>query len=254
MLTPQLQSVAWFIGEANILSLTGQINSVNNIRASKVYIYHGSRDSVVQLGAGQNAKQMYDHYGANVMAEFSIPGGHGQPVDGNGHGGPCGSLNLANNFVNECGYNGAYEMFRWFYGNNLTRPERGFVADGHLLSFDQAEFFIVDPVVASMSRTGMIYVPKACNDKLQRCRLHIAFHGCMANEHMIGDDFATKTQYLEVAEVNNIIVIFPQTASTLISPTACWDWFGYTGLTSFATKLGNQPAAVHKMMKRVMGT
>jgi poly(3-hydroxybutyrate) depolymerase len=50
---------------------------------------------------------------------------------------------------------------------------------------------------------------------------------------MVGDGFARKTQYMEVAEKNNIIVLFPQTTSTLLSPAACWDWFGYTGLTTY---------------------
>ncbi len=32
---------------------------------------------------------------------------------------------------------------------------------------------------------------------------------------------------MEVAEVNNIIVLFPQIAAVPVNPAACWDWFGY---------------------------
>ena len=32
---------------------------------------------------------------------------------------------------------------------------------------------------------------------------------------------------MEVAEVNNIIVLFPQIAAIAVNPAACWDWFGY---------------------------
>lgn len=44
----------------------------------------------------------------------------------------------------------------------------------------------------------------------------------MIDRHMVGDGFATKTQYNDVAEVNDIIVMYPQTTSTLISPVGCW--------------------------------
>jgi len=80
MATPGLQSVPWFIGEANILSSTNQIDKVGNVNGSKVYIFHGSEDSVVHPGAGKNLKQMYEHYGANIHAEFSIASGHGQVI------------------------------------------------------------------------------------------------------------------------------------------------------------------------------
>ncbi|OXA64238.1 uncharacterized protein LOC110862464 [Folsomia candida] len=253
MLTPSLVSVPWLISEANILAAANQIDPVRNLADSKVYIFHGFLDSVVDPLGGRKIETMYQHYGANIGHEFDIGAGHGQPVDGNGFGGPCGQLNILHGFVNECAYNGAYEMFKHLYGDNITRPEPGFVADGELLEFNQGEFFAIDPIVASMSYTGLIYVPKACKNWGKKCRLHVAFHGCMANEHMVGDGFATKTQYNDVAEVNDIIVMYPQTTSTLISPVGCWDWFGYTGLGSFATKWGNQPAAVNKMTKRVMG-
>jgi hypothetical protein len=54
---------------------------------------------------------------------------------------------------------------------------------------------------------------------------------------------------LEVAELNNIIVIFPQILASLISPTnpeGCWDWWGYTSM-DYATKTGLQMAGIKKM-------
>ena len=50
---------------------------------------------------------------------------------------------------------------------------------------------------------------------------------------MLGEDYARKTQYIEVAELNNIIIMFPQTTATPLSPAACWDWMGYTGLLTY---------------------
>jgi len=115
-------------------------------------------------------------------------------VKGNGHGGPCEKLNLNYNFINECGYNGAYEMFKWFYGNDIVEPDGGYKADGELLKYDQNEFFIVDPLVGSMARSGLIYVPKNCKDKTKTCRFHIAFHGCMANEYANQYTYSTRKE------------------------------------------------------------
>ena len=47
--------------------------------------------------------------------------------------------------------------------------------------------------------------------------------------YILNDVFARNTGYLEVAELNNIIVIFPQATSTILTnPKGCWDWWGYT--------------------------
>lgn len=73
-------------------------------------------------------------------------------------------------------------MFQWLYGAGIVRPEKGFVANGKLSNFNQNEFFPLDSLTSSMSRTGMIYVPKGCQNKTQVCKLHIAFHGCMASQ------------------------------------------------------------------------
>lgn len=33
---------------------------------------------------------------------------------------------------------------------------------------------------------------------------------------------------MAVAELNNIIMVFPQVKITVTNPRACWDWYGYT--------------------------
>lgn len=168
-----------------------------------------------------------------------------QPVDGNGYGGPCESVNPDQHYINECGYNGAYEMFSWLYGaENITRPPKGYVADGNIIYFNQTEF-LPTTGKTSMSSTGLLYVPKGCADKTKMCRFHVAFHGCSSNmlvkkcknemflkyistffyfhnSEAFGTDYVTKTQYAEVAELNDIVILFPQTANTDISPKGCW--------------------------------
>jgi hypothetical protein len=55
---------------------------------------------------------------------------------------------------------------------------------------------------------------------------------------------------LEVAELNNIIILFPQVVPSVVSPInpiGCWDWWGYN-TKNFATKLGPQMNSVKKMI------
>ena len=100
-------------------------------------------------------------------------------MDGNGYGGACGTVNIAQQYINECAYNGAFEHFKWLYGDEIVRPARGVVASGQILKYDQNEF--LGPK-SSMNSNGLIYVPQACKDKTTKCRFHVAFHGCMSNE------------------------------------------------------------------------
>jgi hypothetical protein len=43
----------------------------------------------------------------------------------------------------------------------------------------------------------------------------------------VGNAYVTKAGYLEAAELNNIILLFPQTVATVANPQGCWDWWGY---------------------------
>ena len=72
-------------------------------------------------------------------------------------------------------------------------------------------------------------------------------------KHYVGDVFVRKASYLEVAELNNIIVLFPQVVPSIIdpiNPQGCWDWWGYTS-KQFATKIGPQMIGVKKMIDTV---
>jgi len=67
---------------------------------------------------------------------------------------------------------------------------------------------------------------------------------------VVGDVFAKKAGYLEVAELNHIIMLFPQIVATYFNPTnpeGCWDWWGY-GSPNYANKLGAQMAGVKQIV------
>ena len=105
-----------------------------------------------------------------------------------------------------------------------------------------------------MSDTGYVYIPAGC-DQQQRCRVHIALHGCLQTADLIGDHYVAHAGYNEWADTNNIIVLYPQTRkSTLmpLNPQACWDWFGYTN-DRYATRdeISRQIGAIKGMLDTV---
>lgn len=44
----------------------------------------------------------------------------------------------------------------------------------------------------------------------------------------VGDQYALQTGYNEVAELNQMVVLYPQTRIIPDNPLGCWDWWGYT--------------------------
>lgn len=97
-------------------------------------------------------------------------------------GAPCSASSANNAFMNNCGYRGAFTMLNFLY-NGLTLPLDSAGNLANLLTFDQAEFFALDPILSSMARSGFVYVPTACQTGA-RCRLHISFHGCMQSRYI----------------------------------------------------------------------
>ncbi|CAF1122772.1 unnamed protein product [Rotaria magnacalcarata] len=102
---------------------------------------------------------------------------------------------------------------------------------------------------SGFDKEGYVYYPTNCTQG-KKCPIHVALHGCLQGKWRIGDVFAKKTGYLEVAELNNIIILFPQIIATQTDPSnkdGCWDWWGY-GSPNYANKLGTQMAGVKKLI------
>jgi len=244
MSNPTSVNVNFLITQVNGLAASNLIDPVANIQGDRVFIFHGTQDSTVLPASGRNVQTMYNSYGAQIQTEFSIPAEHGWPT--HNFGAACSSSSANHAFFNNCNYRGTFQMLNFLYGG-LTQPADTAGNMGNLLNFDQAEFFAADPSFSSMSRNGFVYVPTFCRNG-GRCRLHISFHGCMQSSGNIGDTYATRGGFMEVAEVNNIIVLFPQIVATPVNPVACWDWFGYLN-TLFATRSGNQVLVAKRVFK-----
>jgi hypothetical protein len=79
----------------------------------------------------------------------------------------------------------------------------------------------------------------------------------------IGEVFIEHVQINEIAESNNIIVLYPQTQNSDIypyNPLGCWDWWGYTDIPvipgeilNYPTQHGKQMSAIWKMVEDLSG-
>jgi poly(3-hydroxybutyrate) depolymerase len=70
----------------------------------------------------------------------------------------------------------------------------------------------------------------------------------------VGETFARRSGYLETADANRIVLLFPQVAPSTqpLNPLGCWDWWGYEG-ADYATRDGRQVAAVRRMVGALLG-
>jgi len=244
-LTPSLIDVQRLVATTLQRFQNGKIDDPINLQRQTAWIFQGTEDTTVKPPMGGKIKEFYDDFGANVEAVFHIPAAHGFPTENDGA--PCWESNPPT-YINNCSYNGAFESLNALYGHSLSRPNGRVGTAANIVNFDQFEFDHL--ITRSLDKDGYLYVPTACRDESIQCRLHVAFHGCKSSTTYVGYGYATETGYMDVAEENNIIILFPQ-IGTLLNPIHCWDWFGYTGI-GFGNRDGHQMKSVNKIVKRML--
>ena len=134
------------------------------------------------------------------------------------------------------------------------------VIDAHpvrVRPFDQRPFLGHNTAASGMADQGYVFVPQSC--ETGGCRVHVAFHGCRQTTRQIGLRFVENAGYIEWAQSNRLIVLFPQIVprngwaggfSWIFNPRGCWDWWGYTN-ADYATRRGRQIRAVKAMVDRL---
>jgi hypothetical protein len=232
----------------------GALDPVAHMADQRIWMFSGTRDSVVPPPVMNDLYSYYRNFipEANIRFRNDIDAEHAMPTDAFGNA--CD--NLGKPFLNNCGFDAAGEMLRWIYGAGL-RQKNGNALNGRLIEFDQSEF-VHDhrPGAVGLADAGYVYVPANCDKNIrQSCRVHVAFHGCRQNADNVDDKFFRHAGYNQWAEVNNIIVLYPQTTAVFgRNPKACWDWFDFNrNDPDYAGKNGRQMTAVKAMIDRVAG-
>jgi poly(3-hydroxybutyrate) depolymerase len=251
------------------LAARGWIDPPANLARSRVYIFTGQADKVVNSRTIELAANLYRVLGVPqsqiIFRDRDLPGaGAGHSWVTKNFGNACDAN--ATPFINDCRYDQAGEVLQAIYGP-LQPP--AVQAGGRIVAFDQSEFVPGEAAAANgLLDRGYLYVPKACEPgAAPRCRLHVVLHGCLQSAEVLGDEFYTKIGVNEWADTNRIVVLYPQAHATTVSELSsqnflslfntnlqgCWNWWGYAGDKQFLTKQGVQVGAIWSMVQRVSG-
>jgi len=226
--------------------LLKSIDPTSNLQNSKVLLFSGLNDTVVLQPVMRKLEQYYQHYiinPQNIVSIFNISCPHAMITDN--YGEPC--AHFGSPFINNCSYDLAGAILRQIYGNLKPRVEP--VLD-NIVMVKQSDFVpLHDPALfTSLAKIAYVYYPTGCSRSPTNCtRVHVVFHGCLMTVAEIGDALYAHGGYIQWAESNQIVVVFPQLVrDDLVNPLGCWDFWGYTGL-DFATKFAIQIATVYNM-------
>lgn len=234
-------NVEALLRQAKARSAAKQLASVANWASAKIWLFHGNVDKTVAREVTDAALAFYQGIvpTSNLRYVSDVAAAHGFPTLRTGAA--CDAATSP--FLNACNYDAAGAMLQFLLGP--LNPPRAESAGG-VLVFDQAAYAPDGDL--SLADKGYLYVPAGCA-KGERCRLHIAFHGCQQNAETIGERFVREAGYNTWADANQLVILYPQTTASMLplNPKACWDWWGYTD-ADYDTRKGNQIATVANMV------
>ncbi len=271
------------------------IDPIENIAAQKVFVYHGTRDSIVNPAMQNKIVEFYQRYNTpkENIKTANVVGGHNFPTNKKDLN-DCLAQTIP--YLSSCDYNLASEMIQFLIPS--AQPGGQF-NQNHLYIVDQTldhknnfKDFTIEKAFQpnySIGAYGYLYATDQCLNNPTRCQLHVALHGCeMSDSYDPSFDllyqkqvqktqivrmrsekektlfdfnfkqlptieqkglswgnlkFAMSSGYAEMAETNNLMILFPQTWITEknypYNPKGCWDWFGFTG-SNYASKEGQE--------------
>ena len=162
--------------------------------------------------------------------------------------------------LENCGYDGAGEMFNFFFADLTPPPPNATAVPDNLRAFNQTAYEV--GVFAGLHSTGYIYVPSACAAG-RSCALHVAFHGCGQHATYPGEGmaFTLHSGYAQWADANGFVILYPQmggfaerniTAAPAQLRAGCFDGYGQSG-PGYAWRSGPQMAAVANMVQAIGG-
>lgn len=105
MSSPVLLDLPTIYTKTDGFAKQGLIDSPANIKDSKVFMFSGTKDSTVYPGVSLKGQELYNHYGADVLTEFTLLAAHTQPTDDPKQG-ACSPA--ASPYISNCNYNGAF--------------------------------------------------------------------------------------------------------------------------------------------------
>ncbi|GLS28052.1 PHB depolymerase family esterase [Marinibactrum halimedae] len=239
------------VSKTKKLSKEKKIDNIDNIKDDKIYIFSGKADHVVATKVVDQTEKFFLDLGVDadsILYNTNVDAGHAI-ITNNKKDTECDLTKAP--FINDCDFEQSHRIIRHIYGDTKPPSEK---ATGKIIKFDQLEF--VDSEYTSMSKHAYAYVPDQCYS--QSCNLHVVFHGCLQGADVIGDQYYAGTGYNEIADTNNLVMLYPQVHPSKgkpLNPQGCWDFWGYSlpeeSQPDYFTKEAPQIKAVTKMVKRL---
>ena len=228
--------------EARRAAADVRIDPLEGLAADPVWVFHGARDAITGKPVSDALVAFYGEFTppARIRYETSVPAAHGFPTDDEGIA--CDTASEP--WLIDCDYDAAGILLAQLYGELKPRVR---AHGSQLRQFDQERY--AAPGATSLEPFGYVYVPRRC-EQGATCRVHVAFHGCRQSSSFVGQAFVKDAGYNEWAEANDIVVLYPQAAKSLLmplNPQGCWDWWGYTG-PGYATREGPQLLTLRRML------
>mmetsp|Transcript_73538 Transcript_73538/g.239325 ORF Transcript_73538/g.239325 Transcript_73538/m.239325 type:complete len:211 (-) Transcript_73538:71-703(-) len=131
---------------------------------------------------------------------------------------------------------GARRYFRWIQQDHYLPPGRA------SWSF------------ARMAPWAIAYVPTGCLASLHGCRVHVDYHGCIADQWPQRLMWVQNLDLNEYGEANNIVILYPQAKGDSRTGTGCWNWGFPKDDTLFDTKMSAQLLTVMNMLDELPRT
>ena len=238
------QDVPELVEAARKASDDGEIDDAAGLAEDHIWVFHGTKDDRVGRPVTDALVDFYKAFvpAGNIRYETGIAAAHGFPTLDEGIGCEVSS----EPWLNDCDFDAAGLLLAQLYGplNAAVRAP-----DAGLAAFDQRRY-AASGALSSIESIGYVYVPKRCAEGA-RCRVHVAFHGCRQSTSFVGRAFVKNAGYNGWAEANDIVILYPQAARSLmmpLNPQGCWDWWGYTG-SGYATRDGAQLVTVRRMLE-----
>ena len=242
------------------LEKAGRIDSTKYLAAAKVWIFSGTRDESVFPEVVSALASYYGHYvnAANVRFVRDRPAGHTMPSADPDVMQACEAIESP--YINRCidkgtgaPYDAAGALLAHLMG---ASPAVSATETGTLTDFDQREFVNGGPHSISLADAGYVYMPAAC--RTERCRVHVAFHGCRQYAGLVGTAFVRDAGYNRVAMLTVSSCCTRRRSpvmgglSTEVSSSipGVGDWWGYSG-ADYHTKAAPQIRAVKAMVDRL---
>jgi predicted peptidase len=249
--------VRYSVAATRAQARAGTVDDPANLAADRIWLFSGANDDKIPQPVVESLATYYAAFVSpdNIVFQHHPEANHAMITDDFGNG--CDVDGTP--YINDCDFDAANALLQQIHGPEPLAPKAAESELAATMAFDQTEFFDPSDNSISLHAIGHIYVPASCAAGA-RCRLHVAFHGCRQYQDEIGDAFYNGAGYNEVADTNNIVVLYPQTTAwsggwfsgKRKNPHACWDWWGYSG-EDFSHRAGKQIQAVAKMINTLIG-